>query len=764
MVYSMYSDQAGPTKGESKQVSLNKVVPASRLKMPVVLKSASWSGLSVIDVVPALVIACLTLLFLNHTVDFALDDSYITYRYAHHLELGYGPVFNVGERYLGTTAPGFAILLAVLHLIISTLNIDRLLSLVLGVDSSHISTLLDIPHLGRYVSSISVGIVALTGYAIILRAFGNWVSRIAGLIFALFVITLPHIVGVTGHETLTYVALVLLGFYFAPSRLSLSAFLLGCATLVRPDAALAFGIVVVAAGLRWLVAPTRKSLLQSIRSLSFYLIPILPWTLFAWFYYGSPIPGTLLAKQAQVHMGLWTTATFDLLKSMALGLIPGAIEPFATGLGVFGLVVAIIRRDVAVLVAGWGLLYIYTYGALNVTFWPWYATPVLVVYLFMVVYGAAAAVSLLWALRRAAGRSLVLSLASQVNPGLPNTRGTTEDSSPAHNVAAVEPSMSNMYNASYPVPRFSYLIAVPLLAIMLLHTIGVVTPWWKDFIGPRAIFLHTHSFREIADYVKQNSPDGASLATPEPGALAYFLGPKYFVLDTLGLTAPGVSQRILIEDYEWPYFHYRPDWILVTYGGKMQPNLGKAWFEAQYEEVEQFPHPYWDAAGMTPRLFRRIEYISGDNIVANGDFSKGENFHLQDWNFVPPTEFEIKELPYGSALCLSPSGPGDELNAVQEVIINGGKQYLMQFEYLNMGDPEMQRVYIQVKNHSGQVISTFPIGDGYPASATTEWKAGVFTFTPPEEARRAVILLRSRGQGEGCYRKIELREVKGRSS
>src|SRR5438477_3362420 len=49
----------------------------------------------------AVVIAGLTGLFLNHTVNFALDDSYITYRYAQHLELGYGPVFNVGEPYLG---------------------------------------------------------------------------------------------------------------------------------------------------------------------------------------------------------------------------------------------------------------------------------------------------------------------------------------------------------------------------------------------------------------------------------------------------------------------------------------------------------------------------------------------------------------------------------------------------------------------------------------------------------------------------------------
>ncbi|HEX8218556.1 MAG TPA: hypothetical protein VF914_04985, partial [Chloroflexia bacterium] len=596
----MYSDQSHTTHGQSKQIGQRVALPALGLRVRKLLKSASWSRLSVIDVIPLLAIACLTLLFLNHTVGFALDDSYITYRYAHHLELGYGPVFNVGERYLGTTAPGFAILLAILHLIVSTLRLDWLLSLVTGGDRAHMSTLLDIPHLGRYVSSLSVGAIAVTGYAVLVRTFGNWVSRVAGLVFALFVITAPNIVAVAGHETLTYVALVMAGFYFVPTRLSVSALLLGCATLVRPDAALAFAVLSVAVGIKWLLAPTRKSLFQSVRSLSFYLIPILPWVLFAWFYYGSPIPGTLLAKQAQVAMGLWQVVSFDILKSMALGLIPPAIEPVATWLALFGLVVATVRRDVAALVAAWGLVYIYVYSALNVTLWPWYATPVLVVYLFMVVYGAAAVVSLVWALRKAGGRGLVLSLAT---PGSRNHALVPEGSLPDNGRQASEPSMSSMYRASYPVPRFTYLAAVPLLAVMLLQANTIVTPWWQGFIGPRAIFLHTYSFLEIADYVKQHSPDGASLATPEPGSLAYFLGPKYFVLDTLGLTAPGVAKHILAKDYEWPYFHYKPDWVLVTYGGPMQPNLGTDWFQAEYEEVAQFHHPYWDAASITPRLF-----------------------------------------------------------------------------------------------------------------------------------------------------------------
>src|ERR1700752_3161553 len=77
---------------------------------------------------PALFIVPSAGWFLAHVLDFGLDDSYITYRYASNLELGHGFVFNVGERYLGTTAPGFGLLLAFLHWLVSVLDLSRVLA------------------------------------------------------------------------------------------------------------------------------------------------------------------------------------------------------------------------------------------------------------------------------------------------------------------------------------------------------------------------------------------------------------------------------------------------------------------------------------------------------------------------------------------------------------------------------------------------------------------------------------------------------------
>ena len=49
--------------------------------------------------------------------DVRFDDAYVTYRYAQNLAMGRGFVFNPGEHILGTTAPGHALVGALLYLV-----------------------------------------------------------------------------------------------------------------------------------------------------------------------------------------------------------------------------------------------------------------------------------------------------------------------------------------------------------------------------------------------------------------------------------------------------------------------------------------------------------------------------------------------------------------------------------------------------------------------------------------------------------------------
>src|SRR5207249_3597690 len=78
------------------------------------------SGLGGAAIVPRLarpaVLAATALVFGRALRRNALDDPYVTYRYAENLLAGLGPVYNPGEPVLSTTALGYGLLLAVLKL------------------------------------------------------------------------------------------------------------------------------------------------------------------------------------------------------------------------------------------------------------------------------------------------------------------------------------------------------------------------------------------------------------------------------------------------------------------------------------------------------------------------------------------------------------------------------------------------------------------------------------------------------------------------
>src|SRR5512147_2303751 len=63
------------------------------------------------------------LIWLAWMHEFRLDDSFITYRYARNLAGGLGLVYNQGDSILSTTAPLYAILLALLSFIIRDFHV-----------------------------------------------------------------------------------------------------------------------------------------------------------------------------------------------------------------------------------------------------------------------------------------------------------------------------------------------------------------------------------------------------------------------------------------------------------------------------------------------------------------------------------------------------------------------------------------------------------------------------------------------------------------
>ncbi len=199
--------------------------------------------------------------------DYVFEDSYITFRYARNVAEGNGYVFTLGERVFGATAPLHTLLLA-----------------ACGWFGA------DIPSSAGVVTALGLaGVGVLGGH--ILRHFR---CPNAAVLFALFAVSGPtRTYWGWGLETALLSALVMAGMLAALKRRdSLAGVLAGLTFLTRYDGAL-FAVTLFAfLLLRRKKMPWRPGLIAT--------AVVLPWLIFAQFYFGSILPNTLAAKVGDV--------------------------------------------------------------------------------------------------------------------------------------------------------------------------------------------------------------------------------------------------------------------------------------------------------------------------------------------------------------------------------------------------------------------------------------------------------------------------------
>jgi hypothetical protein len=269
------------------------------------------------------------------------DDPFITYRYADNLRAGLGFVYNPGERVLSTTTPLFALVLALVGAVWD-----------------------DLPTLANLIGALS-----LSAGGLVLWDLGkSWRTPAVGWAGLLLYPTFPLLVSTLGSETPLYLALCLGAIAaYARKRYGWVAVLAAGAVLARPDGILVPALLVIHFLLR------RRGDLPWRGILTFLAITGL-WFAFAWAYFGSPLPATLLAKQ---HQGLMTIS-----QRFAPGLIrvlqgyatawPWGVEAVLIVLGLFGLVRW--ARPWLLLLA-WSMAYFAAYSLLGVTSYFWYYAP-----------------------------------------------------------------------------------------------------------------------------------------------------------------------------------------------------------------------------------------------------------------------------------------------------------------------------------------------------------------------------------------------------
>lgn len=433
--------------------------------------------------------------------EWGYDDPYITYRYARNLVNGLGFVYNPGEQVLSTTTPLYVLVLAAL----SPLP-------------------LDLPHLSNLIGALSVACGGLLLYRLACSQ-GKYVAGWAGLAlypsFPLLIITL-------GSELPLYLALCLAAIVnYTLQRYSLAAVFAALATLAQPDGAL----VALLLAAHYLIKVQKPF---PWRSIAWFIIITLPWLVFAWVYFGSPIPVTLAAKQYQGSMQISQRFIAGFLTTLR----PFLRSPYfwlELALAGIGLLFSFWNGRRWILLWVWTGLYFMGYSLLGVSRYFWYYAPL--------VPGFIAAVGM--------------------------------------GVAAIHAWIASFRN---PVSKAGNILAGLMILLLFLAQ--------AQSLQRQALStdLRYPVYRSLGEWLAANTPPDYSVGALEVGIIGYFSDRP--MVDFAGLVQPDVAPLLVgSNSYEgaarWALHRYRPEILVLQ--ENLFPNLEADYVARKCHEVQKFP-------------------------------------------------------------------------------------------------------------------------------------------------------------------------------
>ncbi|MGA3084675.1 MAG: hypothetical protein ABSE95_07750 [Thermodesulfobacteriota bacterium] len=296
------------------------------------------------------------------------DDGFITFRYVLNFLAGKGLVYNEGQRVFGSSTPLYLIWLILLKVLFPGWTI---------------------PDLAVRFNAVHFGSAGLVLY-FFLRKITD--SRPLALLGSLSFLLNPFLLSISGGGMesflfVTLLLLVLLG--MADNKPIWAGILCGLSLLARPEGLLILPVVI----LQFRNRP--RELRQTL--LSFSLV-LLPWILFSWQYYGTPVPLSLIAKAKPIY---------SLPKGLALAHISQSIINSATaftsvspsywqiemiwGLLIGASFITLIRPTEKKYSEGYVIIlfwfFIMAYGLGNPPFFLWYWPPIFVLTMVTLMLG-----------------------------------------------------------------------------------------------------------------------------------------------------------------------------------------------------------------------------------------------------------------------------------------------------------------------------------------------------------------------------------------
>lgn len=497
--------------------------PSTDLSSPAKIRASAGACLrqpSVQILYPLVIILTLTIATRLPFTSVTVDDAYITFRYARNIAGGLGFVYNAGEPVLGTTTPLYTLILALL----ARLGLDMIA-------------------VGKFINILADAGTAIVIFRVLLGLTNRYVAWAGAFLFIFSSMNLLY--AAAGMETGLYTFLLMLTLLLASrGNIGAAAVAGGVLVLVRPDGLIALAAVGVFSLGRHV--PVR----EAFKGLVLFGALQVPWTVFAIWYFGSPVPHSITAKAltyASADSLDWAVgATSRLSEGSLLGAVVIALA-FLVGCGS---VLWVRPRRPTVIFVIWFVLYGAAFSLARAPQHPWYYSPLMPVIFLFCCLGAEQISTRLFAFRR-------------------------------------------MRQAIKSIPRPVGVVGTGLLAL-LISVLSLVNTW---SLAQQELSFQNHLFIPISDWLSRNATDESTICLESFGAIGWYTNRP--ILDEGGLT----TEKTRVINEQTPgrinpagiLMAYEPDFYVAWGTWELDLLLAQPatrdWFTQRYEEVGRYFEP-----------------------------------------------------------------------------------------------------------------------------------------------------------------------------